>query len=248
MLAYSPQQGGYYYFSSLPVELDKQLVGVVVVGTSFETILPYLKSTSLADVILYDESGKAITATLSGVSDPAGLSISPDEFRQVVETRGNIGGENFELDGRWYSLARSPLRVGNDQLGAFAVILPLDFVLQPGAVSRNNYILLFGAAMIGVVAIGYGISRLLINPIYALVRASQAITAGDLNQRTGVHSSDEIGVLANTFDEMTANLQQRTLELERANQTLAQLDQTKSSFIQVAAHESRLRRTSCAPR
>jgi signal transduction histidine kinase len=239
MLAYAPQQGGYYYFSSLPVELDNQLVGVVVVGTSFETILPYLKNTSLADVILYDESGKAIAATLPGATDLAGLSISPDEFRQVVETSGNIGGENFELDGRWYSLARSPLRVGNDQLGAFAVILPLDFVLQPGAVSRNNYVLLFGAAMIGVIAIGYGISRLLINPIYALVRASQAITAGDLNQRTGVHSGDEIGVLANTFDEMTANLQQRTLELERANQTLAQLDQTKSSFIQVAAHELR---------
>lgn len=239
MLAYSPQQNGYYYFSSLPIELDNQLAGVVVVGTSFDTILPYLKSTSLADVILYDESGKALAATLPGAIDLSGLSISADEFRRVVEARGNIGGENFELEGRWYSLARSPLRVGNDQLGAFAVILPLDFVLQPGAVSRNNYVLLFGAAMIGVVAIGYGISRLLINPIYALVRASQAITAGDLNQRTGVHSGDEIGVLANTFDEMTANLQQRTLELERANQTLAQMDKTKSSFIQVAAHELR---------
>jgi signal transduction histidine kinase len=215
----------------------------VLVGTSLDTIIPYLKSTALADVILYDESGRAIATSLAGQStDDAVLgafSISQEEYRQVVESKGNVAGENFELQGRWYSLARNPLRVGDDQLGAFAVILPLDFVLQPGAVSRNNYILLFAAAMIGVIAIGYGISRLLINPIYALVRASQAITAGDLNQRTGVKSSDEIGVLANTFDVMTANLQQRTIELERANETLAQMDKTKSSFIQVAAHELR---------
>jgi signal transduction histidine kinase len=242
-LAYSTVFEKYYYYSALPIELDNELVGVVLVGTSFDTILPYMKSTALADVILYDESGSAIATSLAGLStDPvllATFSISQDEFRQVTPSKGNVAGENFELQGRWYSLARNPLMVGNDQLGIFAVVLPLDFVLQPGTVSRNNYILLFAAAMIGVIAIGYGISRLLINPIYALVRASQAITAGDLNQRTGVKSSDEIGMLANTFDVMTANLQQRTIELEQANQTLEQMDKTKSSFIQVAAHELR---------
>jgi signal transduction histidine kinase len=242
-LVYSTVVKKYYYFSALPIELNNEIVGVVLVGTSLDTIIPYLKSTALADIILYDESGSAIATSLAGqTTDEAVLgdfSISQEEYLEVVGSKGNVAGENFELQGRWYSLARNPLRVGDDQLGAFAVILPLEFVLQPGAVSRNNYILLFAAAMIGVIAIGYGISRLLINPIYALVRASQAITAGDLNQRTGVKSSDEIGVLANTFDVMTDNLQQRTIELERANRTLAQMDQTKSSFIQVAAHELR---------
>lgn len=242
-LVYNAVIKKYYYYSALPIELNNRLAGVVLVGTSFDTIMPYLKSTSLADVILYDESGRAIATTLAGQSADesflTAFSISEDEYREVVESKGNIAGENFELESRWYSLARSPLQVGGDRLGAFAVILPLDFVLQPGAVSRNNYIFLFTAAMFGVIVIGYGISRLLINPIYALVRASQAITAGDLTRRTGVNSSDEIGVLANTFDAMTANLQQRTLELERANQTLAQMDKTKSSFIQVAAHELR---------
>ena len=242
-LVYNAVIKKYYYYSALPIELNNRLAGVVLVGTSFDTIMPYLKSTSLADVILYDESGRAIATTLAGQSTDesflTAFSISEDEYREVVESKGNIAGENFELESRWYSLARSPLQVGGDRLGAFAVILPLDFVLQPGAVSRNNYIFLFTGAMFGVIVIGYVISRLLINPIYALVRASQAITAGDLTRRTGVNSSDEIGVLANTFDAMTANLQQRTFELERANQTLAQMDKTKSSFIQVAAHELR---------
>jgi signal transduction histidine kinase len=71
------------------------------------------------------------------------------------------------------------------------------------------------------------------------MRTSQAIAGGDLSQRTGVRSRDEIGTLANTFDEMTVRLQQRTAELERANAILEQMDKTKESFISVSAHELR---------
>jgi signal transduction histidine kinase len=46
-------------------------------------------------------------------------------------------------------------------------------------------------------------------------------------------------VLANTFDEMTEHLQQRTLELEKTNRILEQMDQAKMRFIHVAAHELR---------
>jgi len=89
------------------------------------------------------------------------------------------------------------------------------------------------------VAVGYGISRLITNPLFRLVHTSQAIAGGDLTRRTGIHSRDEIGTLANTFDEMTGHLQQRTAELERANSILEQMDATKTSFIDIAAHELR---------
>jgi signal transduction histidine kinase len=72
-----------------------------------------------------------------------------------------------------------------------------------------------------------------------LVRASRAIADGDLRQRTGVQSSDEIGLLANTFDTMTERLAQRSAELQNAYQVLEQMDRTKASFITVAAHELR---------
>jgi signal transduction histidine kinase len=93
--------------------------------------------------------------------------------------------------------------------------------------------------MLGVIMIGYAVSRLIINPLSSLVRTSQAITKGDLNQRTGIRSTDEIGTLASSFDEMTANLQQHTAELERMYRILEQLDRTKTSFIDVSAHELR---------
>ena len=112
-------------------------------------------------------------------------SISSQLAQQVLNSTGNVSGENFQVDGRWYRLARSPVQVSNDQLGTFAVILPLDFVIQPGTMTRNNSILLYALAMIGVVAVGYGISRLITNPLFKLVHTSQAIAGGGPQPRRG---------------------------------------------------------------
>jgi signal transduction histidine kinase len=93
--------------------------------------------------------------------------------------------------------------------------------------------------MLGVIAIGFSVTRLIINPLYSLVQTSQAIAGGDLEKRTGIKSNDEIGALAHTFDEMTARLKERTDELERTNELLTRMDKTKSNFIQISAHELR---------
>jgi signal transduction histidine kinase len=235
--------GRYYYYTAIPVPLDNRLVGAVVVGTSLDTLLPYLKTTSLADIIVYGENGEAIAATLGGLNtNPTvlkSLSIPTSDYTMIIGSDNIIIGDNFAVEGRWYSLARGSLRVSNDRLGAFGVVLPLNFVLQAGAVSRNTYVVIFTVAMTVVVLLGYFISRPIINPLYSLVKTSQAIAGGDLDKRTGIRSSDEIGMLANTFDDMTQRLQERTAELEKSNRTLAQMDRTKVRFIEVSAHELR---------
>jgi signal transduction histidine kinase len=239
----NPVNKRYYYYSAIPIALNDAMVGVVVVGTSLDTLLSTLKSTSLADLTFYGENGLALGTTLAGQENGPGflktLGIAPDLYQKVVDSENIVNGENFITDGRWYSLARGSLRVSGDRLGAFGVILPLDFVVTSGAISRNTYIILFAIAMIAVILVGYLISRLIINPLYLLMRTSQAIAGGDLTQRTGVRSKDEIGTLANTFDEMTDRLQERSIELERANHILEQMDKTKESFISVSAHELR---------
>ncbi|MGB8983198.1 MAG: HAMP domain-containing sensor histidine kinase, partial [Anaerolineales bacterium] len=195
------------------------------------------------DVIIYGENGQALASSLGTQGTEQlflrTISISAETYAQIIVEDKNVAGEDFDVDGRWYSLARSPLKVGEDRLGVFSVILPLDFVVESGAVNRNNYIILYTIAMIAVIMIGYFVARLIINPLYKLVHTSRAIAAGDLTQRTDVRSRDEIGVLAQTFDVMTENLQQRTLELEKTNRILEQMDRTKTRFIQVSAHELR---------
>jgi signal transduction histidine kinase len=242
-LATDPVDGRYYYYTAVPAVSGNRMAGVVVVGTSLNTVLPLLKSTSLADLIVYGQNGQAIASTLG----PQGteslfirtISIPDTLYQEVVNQDKTVTGENFQVDGRWYSLLRSPLKVGDDRLAVFAVVLPLDFVVESSSVNRNNYVLLYSVAMIGVIFIGYFVARLIINPLSSLVRTSRAIAGGDLTKRTEIESQDEIGVLANTFDEMTENLQLRTHQLENTNQLLEQMDRTKMRFIQVAAHELR---------
>jgi signal transduction histidine kinase len=242
-MAIDPVDGRYYYYTAIPVASENRMAGVVVVGTSLNTVLPLLKSTSLADLIIYGNNGQAIASTLGSHGTESlflrTISIPGILYQDVVNRDESVKGENFQVDGRWYSLMRSPLKVGDERLAVFAVILPLDFVVESNSVNRNNYVLLYSAAMIGVIFIGYFVARLIINPLSSLVRTSRAIAGGDLTKRTEIESRDEIGVLANTFDEMTDNLQLRTLQLENTNQLLEQMDRTKMRFIQVAAHELR---------
>ena len=72
--------------------------------------------------------GRAIRNTLNLVS------ITKEEYQQSILVQNKIvEGNNIEIDGRSYSIARGPLQVGNDRIGVFAVALPLDFVLKSGA-------------------------------------------------------------------------------------------------------------------
>jgi signal transduction histidine kinase len=242
-LALDPVDGRYYYFTAVPVVLADQVIGAVMVGTSLNTLLRYLESASLADMIIYGGNGQAIVSSLGSEGMETlflrTISIPTELYQEVLTQDGIVQGENFLVDGRWYSLARGPLKVGNDRIGVFSVVLPLDFVVESSSVNRNNYVILYSAAMIAVILIGYFVARLIINPLSKLVRTSLAIASGDLTKRTEVESKDEIGVLASTFDKMTEHLQQRTLELEKMNRTLEQMDRTKLHFIQVAAHELR---------
>jgi signal transduction histidine kinase len=243
VIATDPVDGRYYYFTAIPVAFEGEVVGAVVVGTSLNTVMPILEATASADVVFYDSNGYAIASTL-GVSstDPLflrTLSIEESFYNEILNQEETVEGENFEVEGRYYRSAFAPLKISDDTLGVYAVVLPMQFVVESSSTNKNIYVFLYSLAMIAVVLVGYLIARVIINPLSSLVLTSRAIADGDLTKRTGVQTNDEIGVLASTFDEMTESLQERTVELQKSNQTLEQMDRTKIRFIQVSAHELR---------
>jgi signal transduction histidine kinase len=224
--------GRYYYFTAIPIELDEAVVGVVVVGTSLDTLLPYFQQTSLANVIVYLDGGHAVATTIALLDQPAGervsldeLSITPALYESVLHSTDFTILENIWIRGRPYRFAHAALRVADDSLGTYAVVLPSHFIVEKAVTSRNTYVFIFFAATAGVVAIGYLISQRITNPLRSLVRTSQAVAEGNLEQRTGIASADEIGFLATSFDEMTGRLAERTYALE---ETLSTLEETLS--------------------
>ncbi len=98
---------------------------------------------------------------------------------------------------------------------------------------------IFGIAVLSIIlAIGlsYVMAQSVALPVQRLVRATDAVSAGDYDQAIAVNTKDEIGHLAGKFDEMRqslkrqmAQLAQRNTELEAA---LHQLERAQKELVQ----------------
>jgi len=120
-----------------------------------------------------------------------------------------------------------------------------------------------GAVLLAVLA-GWLMSRQIAKPISQLASASKRVALGDLSTPVDVKSSNEIGVLANSFNQMivslkksrgelqqwgeelerkvgerTADLEQRGQELADTNVRLEEASQHKSQFLANMSHELR---------
>jgi methyl-accepting chemotaxis protein len=102
------------------------------------------------------------------------------------------------------------------QLGAVRV--GMDKNLIEAAVLRQGRVLLiaFALAILGALIAGIVFTRRLTRPIEELVRVARAVGQGDLSATVTVRSTDEIGQLAETFNETIVALRsQLTTEAER---------------------------------
>ncbi len=201
---------GPYLFTSAPVrDANGQLLGVLLAGTRLESLLAEVKSQSLADVVLLDNDGKLVATTF--VEPETGFG--PVEINPALLTNANTSVTlDFELYGRDYKSTYSPLVVRQSETGILGVALASNFVVTTMATSRGTFSLIFAAATIVTIVVGYLLAQSIARPILRIRSVSQAVAGGDLNQDTGVRGADEIGELASAFDIMTLRLRERTAE------------------------------------
>jgi signal transduction histidine kinase len=205
---------GLVYYTVGPVKKDDQVVGAVLVGAYINNFAVKVRDETLADVTFYDSDGQVMYSTLgSEVATLRLLELTPSFYQSVLAAQDEILMKDIDVSGRPYRLGFGPWRVRQSVLGVYSVGLPLNFIVQSSSTSRDLIAGLFALATALVVALGYALSRIIVRPILRLVQTSRAVASGDLQQRTGIRVGDEIGVLATSFDRMTASLQERTQQL-----------------------------------
>lgn len=92
-------------------------------------------------------------------------------------------------------------------------------------------LLVTGVFMVIIIIISGLLARSILKPLQLLKEAAEKLGQGDMSSRVTIHTKDELGVLAQTFNSMADNvkearsvleakIQERTLELEKAKKGL----------------------------
>ena len=196
---------GLAIYTAGPMLLDDRLAGIVIVGSRLDSFLSSAKTEALADITVYDFDGRALGSTFVG---DLGGSSSGSEHKGFRE--------EHEVNGRRYDFLYGELRLRNESVGAFSIALPSSFISHAGSTTRLGMAVLFGALTLAVLGIGLVVARAVTTPLLRLVRTARSVTDGDLTARSGLHGTDEVGVLAASFDAMTEQLAQQHIATIRA--------------------------------
>ncbi|MDZ7842068.1 MAG: ATP-binding protein [Gammaproteobacteria bacterium] len=166
----------------------------------------------------------AVPVVSTGISEPSrilqGLKLVPLRYSRLAESIENASARYQQM-----VFSRGPLK--------FSLILTLTVVT-------------LAASMLAVWAAIY-VSRRMLSPLHELAEGTQAVAAGDYRKKLPVTSSDELGVLVESFNNMTreihraqSSVKQHQRETERQRTYLEAILAHLSSGVLSFDHRDRL--------
>jgi putative nucleotidyltransferase with HDIG domain len=182
----------------------QRIVGAVLVGQSLAEIASQIDGSAF-----YDRSGILLASTLANppvASDAVRSQVTSEKTVRPTVDESGTGHAYWALFSTW--------TMRGTQFGYLAVQANADALLTSVKQVRLILTLVFTAAALLTLLVGTATASLLTRPIEGLVRSMRVVSAGNLHHRATVTSKDEIGYLAQAFNEMTASLEEKTAALE----------------------------------
>lgn len=143
------------------------------------------------------------------------------EVNQAVLKEGKPWIHRAFVVNDWYITAYEPIKNIDDKIIG---ILYVGMLEKPYIDLRNNVMIIFtGMSILCVVfliVILYFVTSTIIHPLQDMIFATKKIAQGDLNQKVGMNFRDEIGKLAQSFNQMTENLKKSNEKLIHWGETL----------------------------
>jgi PAS domain S-box-containing protein len=175
---------------------------------------PHLALLVAGQIASYDQwNTEEIEDYLSRIDE---TSITQAQSGQIV-----FAEDTFNLDRTPFAAGYAPLVSKGKVKAVVAILDNLDVLLAEQApLLQATTITIILLGVIGLVLVAQASRRLITLPIGRLQDVVQEITKGDYSRRVETTANDEIGILANSFNEMTGVIEHRTRELEERNREM----------------------------
>ena len=211
------------------------VIGVLVADITFADVQAILEGLTLSreeTAVVFADNGRVVAHSRMSQLPSAPLLKDPQLIEALVRAPpGVLKGYTDEL-GREVMGVHVPIRRFN---WGVVIQTPLrELATEVAALHRTMRISLLMAALLATVA-GWLMAARLAEPIGELARATERIAAGDLDTTVEVQASNEVGILAASFNRMVAALREQIAERERVEtalrryterlQTLREIDQ-----------------------
>jgi twitching motility protein PilJ len=146
-----------------------------------------------------------------------GIGLSNlDLLNQAAENLGQPVTIRQKLNDQPYALAAEAIPNSAGDPIAFLVRgtpeAQIDQVLRQSAIWQGSGVLLVLLIDIGIATL---LTRLIVGPLLKLKNSAQKLAAGDTSSRAIVDSQDEVGELAQAFNQMADSIQGRTEQIEQ---------------------------------
>ena len=163
-----------------------------------------------------ESSDSLIQATAAFLQEKFGDLSTIDSSQQL----------KFKIDGNRHFVQVTPWQ---DEFGLdWLVVVTVpesDFMAQINANNRTTILLCLAALAIATL-LGIYTSRRISEPILRISQATQAISSGNLEQKVSAPNVNELGILAQSFNQMAHQLRESFAALEKTNQELEKTNES----------------------
>jgi signal transduction histidine kinase len=219
--------GSIYFFVSQRIAAEMERYETISAQYRTEQIIEQIKS-SLYYHYLRQLSWEGVQSVVEGASYVSGAhiilvgvngTVIADSQRQLVGTN-YTGSSNSSIELSWFTASLGKVYITTDP-GADPYV-----AFQRLSASASRSLFLGGSvAIVIVLVLTFVLSRRMTAPIGVLAESARRLGRGDLSQRVKLQGKSEVGVLAQAFNSMAA-------DLERA-------EQLRRNLVADVAHELR---------
>lgn len=199
----------------------------------------------VSEIVLLSPDGKI--AASSDISEIGGVSDSKEINQTLRSGEVSVWPKRQNSHGQLWVIVpilnRPECRTCHNPavnvLGAVQV--SLDTTSLDSQIRQQTIFLgTFGGLTFLIIAAGlaFTLRRTILTPLSGLARTAQRLSQGDYTARTQSDKKDELGMLAQTFNEMAEKVEQRTRELEFSQQELAKWNVDLENKIQERIKET----------